>query len=433
VPQIIEFKGDCMLESREDKLMQTVEALADDIIDFSTRLVAEPSTLGNEISVLRVTEKEFSRLGYASQKIVIDPQELSKKPGFAPVPWDYEGRYNVVAIRPANGEGGKSALFNGHLDVVSPEPLNQWSRDPFAPHIEDGWLYGRGSGDMKAGVAAMTYAVKAIDEAGFGLAAPVTLETVIEEECSGNGAFACRAQGIEAAAVLIPEPFGPTILTAQVGVCWFKVSLTGASAHALSTQTGVNAIEKCFTLIVALRELEAQLNSQSHPAFADTPHPLNLNVGVISGGDWPSTVPANAELKCRLAFLPGTPFSVIKTLVEQTIAAAAAKDEWLSRHPPSVEFFGFRSEGHQVDIDLPALKLLSDCQQALCGEPAVQYKAKGTTDLRSFIQFSKAQATCFGPVAENIHAGDERVNIASVIHTAKAYALFLSRWCKLLE
>jgi acetylornithine deacetylase len=422
-----------MIRSCEDKLVQTVDTLADDIIDFSSRLVAEPSILGNEHSVLRVTEDEFVHLGYAPQKISINPQELSQRPGFAPVPWDYDGRYNVVAVRPANGKGGKSALFNGHLDVVSPEPLNHWSRDPFVPHIENGWLYGRGSGDMKSGVAAMTYALKSIDEAGFGLAAPVTLETVIDEECSGNGAFACRAQGIEAAAALIPEPFGPTILTAQVGVCWFKVSLVGSPSHALRTQSGVNAIEKCFVLIVALRELEAQLNSRPHPAYLGTQHPVNLNIGVISGGDWPSTVPAAAEVKCRIAFLPGTSFTEIKSLIEQTISAAAVKDEWLLNHPPRVEFFGFRSEGHDVDANLPAFKLLSDCQQTLTGEVAVRFAATCTTDLRSFIHFSNAQATCFGPVAENIHAADERVNIASVIHTAKVYALFLARWCKLLE
>ncbi len=279
----------------------------------------------------------------------------------------------------------------------------------------------------------MTYAVKAIDKAGFGLAAPVTLETVIEEECSGNGALACRVQGIDADAVLIPEPFGPTILTAQVGVCWFKVSLAGIPSHVLSTQSGVNAIEKSFVLIAALRKLEVQLNSHSHPAYVDIPHPINLNVGGISGGDWPSTVPADAEVKCRLAFFPGTSFTEIQSLIKQTIFDAADKDEWLSRNLPTVEFYGFRSEGHQVDADLPAFKLLSGCQQDLTGKAALQFISTCTTDLRSFIQFSKAQATCFGPVAENIHASDERVNLASVIHTAKVYALFLARWCKLVE
>ena len=111
--------------------------------------------------------------------------------------------------RPADAEGGRSALFNGHLDVVSPEPRDLWDSDPFTPTLRDGWLYGRGAGDMKSGVAAMTYALHAVERAGFGLRAPVTLEAVIEEECCGNGALACLAAGYDAEAVLIPEPFGP--------------------------------------------------------------------------------------------------------------------------------------------------------------------------------------------------------------------------------
>jgi acetylornithine deacetylase len=118
----------------------------------------------------------------------------------------------VVAVRPADGEGGRSALFNGHVDVVTPEPLDFWDHGPFDPIIRGGRLFGRGAGDMKSGVAAMIYAAYAIGQAGFGLAGPVTLEAVIEEECSGNGAFACLKAGYDAEAVLIPEPFGPNDL-----------------------------------------------------------------------------------------------------------------------------------------------------------------------------------------------------------------------------
>ncbi len=421
------------MNSTEQKLLQAVDNLAEDMIAFSARLVAEPSTLGNEASALQVMEDELTRLGWSPQRVEIDPQALAAHPGFAPVPWDYEGRHNVVAVRPADGESGKSALFNGHLDVVSPEPLGRWDRDPYEPLIKDGWLYGRGAGDMKAGVAAMTYALKAVEAAGFGLAAPVTIEAVIEEECSGNGALACRAAGFDAEAVLIPEPFGPTILTSQVGVCWFKVSLGGVPKHVLETHSGVNAIEKCYVLIAALRELEAELNAQPHPAFGINPHPANFNLGIISGGDWPSTVPAMAEFHCRQGFMPGTEFSEIEARIEGTIARAAAADPWLADNPPVVEFYGFRSQGHQVPPDLPAFALLSQCQQDLAGEPAGIFESTATTDLRSFVHYGRGQATCFGPVAESIHAENERVNIDSVIHTARAYALFLARWCGLLE
>ena len=418
---------------KEQQLMRAVDALAGDMVAFAAKLVAQPSTLGNEASVLKAMEEELAALGFAPRRVEIDPGALASHPGFAPVPWDYEGRYSITAVRPEDASGGKSALFNGHLDVVSPEPLSRWDRDPYDPMVKDGWLYGRGSGDMKSGVAAMTYALKAVEQAGFGLCAPVTLEGVIEEECTGNGALACRAAGYDADAVLIPEPFGPTILTSQIGVCWFKVSLGGVPKHVLDTHSGVNAIEKCCYLISALRGMERDLNREPHPAFSTISHPANFNVGKISGGDWPSTVPALAEFHCRQGFLPGTSFEEIRDIITKTIEQAAEADEWLSQNRPVVEFYAFRSQGHQVPPDLPAFKLLSECNQDLTGEPAKTFESTATTDLRSFIHYGKAQATCFGPVAENIHAENERVSIESVTHTAKAYALFLSRWCGLKE
>ncbi len=397
------------------------------------RLVAKPSTLGNEAGVLREMEKELDQLDFNPTKIPIDPAALKDHPGFAPVPWNYENRYNVIGTRPANTDGGKSALFNGHLDVVSPEPLERWTRDPFDPLEMDGWLYGRGAGDMKAGVAAMTYAVRAVDTAGFGLAAPVTIEGVIEEECSGNGALACLAAGLDAEAVLIPEPFGPTILTAQIGVAWFKVTLTGVPKHVLDTHGGVNAIEKCFPLIAALRRLEATLNRSEHPAFKGIENPANLNIGIIKSGDWPSTVPAKAEFHCRMGFFPETPYEDIRRDIVRAVSEAAAEDPWLASHPPAVEFYGFRSEGHSLDPGMQAFRQLDGCHRSLTGSPAENFISTATTDLRAFVQFGRGQATCFGPVAENIHAENERVWIDSIVHTARVYALFLARWCSLVE
>ena len=421
------------MDHREEKLIAAVDGLCTDMIAFAMRLVAQPSTRGNEAGVLAQMENELDRLGFAPFKVPIDPAVLGDHPGFAPVPWPYDGRYNVAAIRPADGVGGKSALFNGHLDVVSPEPLERWAHDPFDLVETEGWLCGRGAGDMKAGVAAMTYAVRAVDVAGLGLAAPVTIEGVIEEECSGNGALACLAAGLDAEAVLIPEPFGPTILTAQVGVAWFKVTVAGVPRHVLDTHGGVNAIEKCFPLIAALREWETELNRQRHTAFAGLHHPANLNIGVFASGDWPSTVPAKSEFHCRIGFFPGTAYTDICQAVRRTIAEAASRDPWLRANSPVITFYGFRSEGHSVNPASPAFGLLSDCHRDLAGSPAEPFISTATTDLRAFVHFGSGQATCFGPVAENIHAENERVRIDSVVHTARVYALFLARWCGLLD
>ncbi len=417
----------------EKQIVDSIDNFSDDILDFTSRLVVEPSTLGNEASALEVMEAELKKLSFDPTRILIDQAELSQHPGFAPVPWSYEGRYNVAARREPSAEGGRSVIFNGHLDVVSPEPVKLWDRDPYDPVERDGWLYGRGAGDMKSGVAAMTYAVHAVEKAGFGFKAPVTIEAVIEEECGGNGALACVAAGHDAEAVLIPEPMGLAILTAQLGVLWFKVSLTGVPRHVHEAQAGVNAIEKCIPLIAALRELEAEMNLEVHPIYEGIQHPINLNIGVIKGGDWPSTVPAAAEFHCRLSFFPGTTYDQTRQRILDTITRATRQDPWLAENQPQVEFYGFRSEGHVEERNQPAFNTLNDCHREMFGRDAEDTISTATTDVRAYHHYASAQATCYGPEAEYIHAANERVKIDSVIHTAKVYALFLERWCGIVE
>ena len=421
------------MEKIEKQILNSINNLSDDILDFTCRLVAEPSTLGNEASAMEGMEAELKKLAFEPTRIEIDPAELSQHPGFAPVPWSYDGRFNVAARREASAEGGRSVIFNGHLDVVSPEPVKLWDRDPYDPVEKDGWLYGRGAGDMKSGVAAMTYAVHAVEKAGFGFKAPVTIEAVIEEECGGNGALACVAAGHDAEAVLIPEPMGMAILTAQLGVLWFKVSLTGVPRHVHEATAGVNAIEKCIPLIAALRNLEAEMNQELHPLYQDIAHPINLNIGVIQGGDWPSTVPAAAEFHCRLSFFPDATFDQTRQRILDTITRATQQDPWLAENQPQVEFYGFRSQGHVAERNRPAFNTLNDCHKQMFGSDAEDTISTATTDVRAYHHYATAQATCYGPEAENIHAANERVKIDSVIDTARVYALFLARWCGLVE
>jgi len=421
------------MHQTERHILDQVDHLADDILDFTCRLVAEPSTLLNEASVLEVMEGELTRLCLEPVRVPFDVATLSEHPGFAEVPWSYEGRYNVVGTKPAAASGGRSAIFNGHLDVVSPEPLSLWTTDPYGPVVKDGWLYGRGAGDMKGGVAAMTYAVAAIDRAGLGLRGPVTVEGVIEEECSGNGALACLAAGYDGDAALVPEPSKLTVLGGEIGVFWFKISLFGVPTHVATAQAGVNAIEKCYVLIAALRELEAEMNRDIHPAYRDWEHPINFNVGVIKGGDWPSTVPAAAEMHCRLSAFPGTSFARVRQLIAETVDRAAGADPWLSANRPTVEFYGLRGEGHLIADDLPVMTTLSDCHTDVSGQQPGRVCITGSTDVRAFHFFGRAQATCYGPDAESYHAADERVNVDSIITTAKVYALFLARWCGIVE
>jgi acetylornithine deacetylase len=167
--------------------------------------------------------------------------------------------------------------------------------------------------------------------------------------------------------------------------------------------------------------------------YKDIEHPINLNIGVIKGGDWPSTVPAAAEFHCRLSFFPGETFDRTRRRIIDTIARATKQDPWLAENQPQVEFYGFRSEGHVEDRNQPAFNTLNDCHREIFGQDAEDSISTATTDVRAYHHYAGAQATCYGPTAENIHAANERVNIESVIQTAKVYALYLARWCGLVE
>lgn len=162
-------------------------------------------------------------------------------------------------------------------------------------------------------------------------------------------------------------------------------------------------------------------------------HPINLNIGIFKGGDWPSTVPAEAEFHARLSYFPGIAYEQMRRRVTAVITAAADSDSWLSSNPPQIQFYGFRSDGHSLSRRQPFLDRLNSCHRALTDEDAHEYAATCTTDLRAFVHFGHGQATCYGPVARNIHAANESVNMDSIINTARIYALFLARWCGLAE
>ena len=230
----------------------------------------------------------------------------------------------LATWEPDGPADGRSLILNGHIDVVSPEPVSLWSGAPFSARREGDWLYGRGAGDMKAGLAAIVGAVRGLRRLGVTPRAPVQLQSVVEEECTGNGALACVLAGHTADAAILTEPTQGAIWTAQVGVLWFAVRVLGAPAHAGDAGEGANAIEAAYAVIEALRALEAELNVVRPPLYASYPHPINLNVGEIHGGDWPSTVAGECVIRCRLATFPGEPVEQLKARVEETVASVGA-------------------------------------------------------------------------------------------------------------
>lgn len=412
--------------------VRILEAVADQsawMTDLLSRLVQAPTTLGNEEPGQRIVETALREMGLDPVDVAMDAEALRAHPLAAPFDWDVQGKRNVVATwSPTGPTDGRSLILNGHIDVVSPEPRSQWGdRDPFGGHYEDGWLHGRGSADMKCGLAAILGAVKALRSLELSPHASVIVESVVEEECSGNGTLQTLLSGYTADAAVIGEPFGAAITTSQVGVLWFRVRIVGVPGHAAEGRNATNAIEKSLSVIGALRELETEMNLAPPPPFDLYTHPINLNVGAIRGGDWPSTVPGVCVTDYRIALFPGTPIADLKARIEQVVVDATLDQ------PGSAEvlYRGFSSEGYDIADDHPLITTLARAFEYQSGAPPALVSTTGTTDAAVFGNVGGIPAVCFGPYAEQAHGVHERVYLPSVVQTAQVLGLFIRDWCGL--
>jgi acetylornithine deacetylase len=411
------------------EILAAVAAEEAAMAELLCELVAAPTLLGDEAPGQAIMRRAFAELGLEPFDVPLDPEALAEHPGAAPFSWDVSGKANVLATwEPAAPADGRSLILNGHIDVVSPEPSSLWSGAPFAARREGDWIGGRGAGDMKSGLAAIVGAVRGLRRLGLVPRGRVQLQSVVEEECTGNGALACVLAGHTADAAILTEPTRGAVWNAQVGVLWFQVRVVGEPAHAGDAPEGANAIEASMAVIEALRGLEAELNAVKPPLYAAYPHPINLNVGMIRGGDWPSTVAGECITHFRLALYPGERVADLKERVEQTVAGVAT-----GAFTTEVLYDGFACEGYELDPSAPLVTGLRDACERATGRRPPLFASTATTDARSFQLYGDTPAVCFGPVAEREHGVDERVLLPSVTETAQAIALFIGDWCGLQD
>jgi len=396
--------------------------------ELLVRLVQAPTELGREEPGQAIMSEAFAACGLEPRDVWMDAAALRADRHAAPFSWDVAGKRNVVARWAAAASGGRSLILGGHVDVVPPAAAELWASPPYEPRREGDWLYGRGAGDMKAGLVAIVGAVRALREAGVELAGDVHLHSVVEEECTGNGALQCLLDGVRADACVIAEPHPDHLTIAQVGVLWFHVEVAGRPAHAAYATTGHNAIEAAYVVLDELRALERELNDDPPPPYDTVAHPINLNPGVIAGGDWASTVPARASLSCRLAMYPGTDPDELKRRVEAAVARAAQRDEFLRESPPRVRYDGFVCEGSTLPAGEPLVRVLSDAYAQVHGQPPGLRPTTATTDARTYIRHG-IPTVCFGPRAQAYHGIDERVSLSSMHACAEVLARFVVAWC----
>ncbi len=403
---------------------------------FLADFVAIPSLRFEEGPAQDFMAAALRARGYTVDDWTIALSDLEHLPGFGPIMGDFSRARSVVGSHHPMTTKGRSLILQGHLDVVPAGPAEMWADPPFDPVIRDGWMYGRGSGDMKSGTVAALFALDALKRAGFEPAATVHFQSVIEEESTGLGALSTLQRGYRADVAVLPEPTDITINRAQLGALWFQLRVRGRPVHVSVAGDGSNAILAGYDMIAALQELEADWNARAanDPVYGNVHHPLNFNAGKIAGGDWASSVPAWCDIDCRMGVLPGQDLAQARAEIEACVANASRGHPFLSNDPPQVVWNGFQAEGYVLGPEAdPALDVMQTAYGQTFGAKKIMGEQKLTalTDTRFYGLYYDIPAFCIGPVAQNIHGFDERVELASVRNLTVMLALFTAQWCGL--
>ena len=413
------------------RILAAVEQGFDAQVETTRTMMAFPSTRGNEHTCQDWVFSQLRDRGYAMDRFEMDADAISRHPGAGAIDDKHSMAPIVVGIHRPRAETGRSLILQSHVDVVPSGPADMWTHPPFAPTVEGDWLYGRGGADMKAGGVANLAALDALRALGLQPAATVYVQSVVEEESTGNGALMTHLRGYRADAVLIPEPEEEMLVRANTGVLWFQVEVRGRPGHVREMGAGANAIDAAWRVVGALRGLEAEWKAEhaKHKHFEDEPDAINLNVGKIEGGDWASSVPAWCRIDFRISIYPGISAGEAQAQIQACIDAFSRADGFLSNNPPSVTFNGFLAEGYVQDEGTEAEAILAAAHQGATGEALKSFMTAGYLDARVHALYDQVPTLCYGPKSKDIHGVDERVSLASLKRITGAMALFVAEWC----
>lgn len=426
----------------EKEIVSRVDESKDEIIRFLQELVKVKSFSGTSeegIAQENVASKLREIDGVKLEVWEPDPDELLEYPLYPKrlTPWSYKGRPNVIGILEGE-EKGRSIILNGHIDVVSPEPVEMWKHDPFGAEIENDRLYGRGAFDMKGGLVALIYSIKVLRDLDIKLRGKVILESVVEEEFGGGGTLATILRGYTSDAAIIAESTGADkVWIGCGGSRFFKIKVTGKAVIPTIAHTGVNAIGLALKIYKALMNLneERWLKLRGkHPLFEKegAGRSTNMTIGVMKAGDWPATVAGSAELIGRIGFPPCEKGSDVEKQVEITVETVAKEDPWMKELPPKVIWWGARREAHEISLTEPIAQLIKHQVQKVVGKCSFT-KSPVATDT-SYITpvvggYGGIPSVIYGPGGSGAHSSDEYVLINDVIDCTKVFALTLLNWC----
>ncbi|HTX69486.1 MAG TPA: M20/M25/M40 family metallo-hydrolase, partial [Thermoleophilia bacterium] len=327
--------------------MQRVLDDGDELLELASALIACDTTTRaawddpprDEEKLQRLLAERLAVTG--AQVEVWEPEPLGPGHPYARLGLDFRGRPQLAAGW--GGPGGPSLLLNGHIDAVEAGPADAWRHDPFRAVVEDGRLYGRGSADMKGGLAGLCFALEALHRCDVRPRGAVVFCSNTDEESSGAGGWAAVDHGVSADAGICAEPTGFDAFVACRGATTGVLTVRGRAGHAELPQPdwtmggAVNAIEKLLPLAGSLRHLRGrwQQRPEQHPLLS----PSSIVPTVIRGGEWSVTYPDSCSLVCDVQYTPRDADAAgMGTLVQAEVMRCAldacSDDDWLAAHPP---------------------------------------------------------------------------------------------------
>jgi acetylornithine deacetylase len=326
------------------------------------------------------------------------------------------GRPNLVARIGDAAAGTRSLMFNGHLDVVGVEGM---LHPPFAAEEREGRIYGRGSADMKGGIAAMCAA--AHRAAAGGLPGEIIIAAVADEEYESLGTRALLSRGVRADACVVTEPTRLAIMPAHRGFVWIEVEIFGRAAHGSRWDIGVDAIRHAGLLLAELDRLDAEvLPGRTHPLLGRG----SLHASLIDGGIGMSTYPDRCVLKLERRTIPG---ERPEDALEEVRRAGAAVRARRPTFAADVRLLVTQGPS-DVAADAPLVRGLAAAIDA-CGEATRIEGMSAWTDA-ALLNDAGIPAVCFGPGDISLaHAAEEYIPLDEIDRAVAVLASLARSWC----
>ncbi len=324
------------------------------------------------------------------------------------------GRPNVIAR--LGSADAPALMLNGHLDVVGVEGM---VHDPFAAEVRDNRIYGRGSADMKGGLAAMCAAAVAGHDPSANK--QILITAVIDEEYESLGMRALMASGVRAEAAIITEPTRLAICPAHRGFVWLDVSLRGRAAHGSRYDIGVDAITHAGLLLAELDQLES--TRESGPR-----HPLlgrgSLHASKIRGGVGMSTYPEECELAIERRTLPGeSADKAIREIVDACDRVKATHPDFDARVTLSTAQLA-----SDVSSDAPIVKRLRGALER--ERMPIRIEGMSAWTDAALLNEAGIPAVCFGPGDITLaHAAEEFVPVEEIGLAMRVLTRVVREWC----